>query len=291
MMDVQKNLKTLRDLKCEMIKVSSLAKEGHLPSAFSILDILWVLYDKVLNVDPKNPQDPERDYFILSKGHASLGLYSVLAEKGFFLTSKEGATPDQVAFSDVLANTLQALIVEIQKTIADAKAEHKVQFEKGIIFGGLSHMINLGAYLTLHLNVPCNTLNPLSLLESIDVASTIEVEKGSAVAIGLAIEGLRKPRFPAVNFRKGDFSKQGQNFKLIWQNNKPVILGLAAIYVLLFVYSIVRTDLATSNLEAVDAATKSLAKSPVLAGAVNIKAGVIKNFIKDKKKSIFLYLL
>lgn len=60
------------------------AKEGHIPSALSILDILWVLYSKILNIDSKNPNASERDRFILSKGHASLGLYVILAENGFF---------------------------------------------------------------------------------------------------------------------------------------------------------------------------------------------------------------
>jgi transketolase len=63
------------------------AREGHIPSAFSILDILWVLYDRILNIDPAKPNKPDRDRFILSKGHASLGLYTVLAEKGFFSSS------------------------------------------------------------------------------------------------------------------------------------------------------------------------------------------------------------
>lgn len=74
----------IKDLKKTIINSSHQAGEGHIPSAFSILDILWVLYDKVLKIDPKNPNDPDRDIFILSKGHASLGLYAVLAEKGFF---------------------------------------------------------------------------------------------------------------------------------------------------------------------------------------------------------------
>ncbi len=60
------------------------AGEGHIASAFSILDILWVLYDSVLQIDPLFPTDPKRDRFFLSKGHASLGLYAILAEKGFF---------------------------------------------------------------------------------------------------------------------------------------------------------------------------------------------------------------
>ncbi|MDB5036482.1 MAG: Transketolase [Bacteriovoracaceae bacterium] len=64
------------------------AGEGHVPSALSVLDILWVLYDKILNIDPKNPNHPSRDRFILSKGHASLGLYAVLGTKEFFPLSE-----------------------------------------------------------------------------------------------------------------------------------------------------------------------------------------------------------
>lgn len=50
----------------------------------SIADILAVLYGKVFNVDPKNPKNPDRDRFVLSKGHAGAALYATLAETGFF---------------------------------------------------------------------------------------------------------------------------------------------------------------------------------------------------------------
>ncbi len=58
--------------------------EKHDASAFSTLDVLWVLYDQVLRFDPAKPRSAERDRFILSKGHGPLGLYAVLADKGFF---------------------------------------------------------------------------------------------------------------------------------------------------------------------------------------------------------------
>ncbi len=74
----------LRDLRRHIIEASAKAGEGHVPSAFSILDILWVLYDRLMNIDPANPTAETRDRFILSKGHASLGLYAVLAHKGVF---------------------------------------------------------------------------------------------------------------------------------------------------------------------------------------------------------------
>ncbi|MEK7574999.1 MAG: transketolase [Patescibacteria group bacterium] len=76
--------KILNKLKCSILQTSFKAGEGHIASAFSILDILWVLYDQILKIDPLKPRDEKRDRFFLSKGHASLGLYAVLAEKGFF---------------------------------------------------------------------------------------------------------------------------------------------------------------------------------------------------------------
>jgi transketolase len=57
--------------------------EKHRQSASSALDVLWVLYDRVLRVDPEHPDDPGRDRFLLSKGHGCAGYYAVLAAKGF----------------------------------------------------------------------------------------------------------------------------------------------------------------------------------------------------------------
>lgn len=57
--------------------------EKHDRSAHSTLDVLWVLYDRVLRVDPSRLDDPERDRFLLSKGHGPTGYYAVLAAKGF----------------------------------------------------------------------------------------------------------------------------------------------------------------------------------------------------------------
>ncbi|WP_338784531.1 transketolase [Streptomyces sp. DG1A-41] len=57
--------------------------EKHGPAATSTLDVLWVLYDRVLRVSPERMADPERDRFLLSKGHGPMAYYAVLAAKGF----------------------------------------------------------------------------------------------------------------------------------------------------------------------------------------------------------------
>ena len=73
----------IKKLKKQILQMSHISQEGHIASSFSILDVLWVLYDKILNINPNNVKNENRDIFILSKAHASLGLYVVLAEKGF----------------------------------------------------------------------------------------------------------------------------------------------------------------------------------------------------------------
>ena len=57
---------------------------GHLGGSFSAMDALAVLYFDVMNVDPQNPANPDRDRFVLSKGHCTPALYPILAQRGFF---------------------------------------------------------------------------------------------------------------------------------------------------------------------------------------------------------------
>jgi transketolase len=70
----------------QLSKLMALATgdEKHEPSTYSTLEVLWVLYDRVLRYDASNPKSENRDRFILSKGHGPLALYAILALKGFF---------------------------------------------------------------------------------------------------------------------------------------------------------------------------------------------------------------
>lgn len=60
------------------------AQSGHPGGSLSASDLLCYLYFKEMNIDPKNPKDPKRDRFVLSKGHAAPGLYAALAVRGYF---------------------------------------------------------------------------------------------------------------------------------------------------------------------------------------------------------------
>jgi transketolase len=71
------------DLRRKIVEIIHESKEGHIPSSFSIVDLIHYLYAHVLKVDPRNPHWPDRDYFVLSKGHGCAGFYVVLHKFGF----------------------------------------------------------------------------------------------------------------------------------------------------------------------------------------------------------------
>lgn len=71
-------------LRGKVISMSHTAGTPHLGSSLSCIDIMVAAYWSVLNINPQNPDDPDRDRFILSKGHAATTIYATLCEKGFF---------------------------------------------------------------------------------------------------------------------------------------------------------------------------------------------------------------
>lgn len=72
-----------KEFRRRIVQMCCEGKDGHIPSAFSIIDLIAAVYQKYLKFDARNPQWAERDYFVLSKGHGCLALYVVLAKHGF----------------------------------------------------------------------------------------------------------------------------------------------------------------------------------------------------------------
>ena len=73
-----------RRIRVHVLRMTHSARASHVGSCFSAADVLAVLYGRVLQVDPFNPEKADRDRMVFSKGHAAAALYAVLAESGFF---------------------------------------------------------------------------------------------------------------------------------------------------------------------------------------------------------------
>ena len=103
------------DLRIQIAEMVSHSKDGHIPSSFSIVDIVNHLYEYVLKFDSKRPKWENRDYFILSKGHGCVGLYVVLQKYGFIFKKDIlnygkpkgilGGHPDMTKISGIEAST------------------------------------------------------------------------------------------------------------------------------------------------------------------------------------------
>ena len=97
-----------------IIDISHRSGHGHIPTSFSIIESLCAIYNQMRH-DPSQPDDPDRDIFILSKGHASLGFYCALAEYGYFPieevygfgshNQKFGCHPDRLKVEGAEAST------------------------------------------------------------------------------------------------------------------------------------------------------------------------------------------
>ena len=83
-MDIQKLESYAREVRKDIIIMTSKAGAGHPGGSLSCTDALVALYFDVMNVDPKHDKMPERDRFVLSKGHAAPALYGTLCERGYF---------------------------------------------------------------------------------------------------------------------------------------------------------------------------------------------------------------
>ncbi len=82
--DVRRLEEKALEIRHDVLNMIYLAKAGHPGGSLSATEIVTALYFHVMNIDPQNPDDPDRDRFVLSKGHACPVLYSALAERGFF---------------------------------------------------------------------------------------------------------------------------------------------------------------------------------------------------------------
>ena len=85
-MDISNLKETARTMRMDIINMIAAANSGHPGGSLSAVEVITALYFKEMRHDPKNPTWPDRDRFILSKGHAAPALYSALARSGYFST-------------------------------------------------------------------------------------------------------------------------------------------------------------------------------------------------------------
>lgn len=208
----------------------------------------------------------------------------VLETRSFILMNSAGATQDQIRLSQTVAGQVDFLLKDLRLTLLEVKTSFNLEYSEIELTGGACQIQNLGAYLTQGLEIPANmNLQSLSRLPSKMTLST-QLEAVAPVAIGLAIEGVKRPRNPPVNLRKIDFVRENLSLKRFWLTWKvPVQIGLSAFTVFLL-FSIARDQLASSlNATADDKLTEAAQKAAAIKGAPGTIEGKVRSYIKTQK--------
>jgi general secretion pathway protein L len=207
-----------------------------------------------------------------------------LETKSQIVLDKTKATKEQAAFSKVIEASLNDLIRELRLKIIEVQADHHLHLVKAHMTGGTTRLKGLGGFLTQNLELTFNRLKHLSMLPSVVFEQTAKIESVSGVAIGLAIEGLKRPRNPAVDFLKGEFAKQSRTFEKIWDKWGFAIQIGAAAFVTFFTYAVLRDSMSSSLEEAAQDALKVQA-----AAVANLKGSAaspskIKKFLAEHER-------
>ncbi len=205
------------------------------------------------------------------------------------LLTQEGASFNQKQSSDLVSQSMRELARDIQMTVLELQSEFNAEVTALNFTGGTSILPNFGAYLTQQLDIACN---PIQLLQNftgqLNVSSTqlLQIESRFSIAVAIALEGFKKPRNPATNILKGEFAKNSDGLKTLWQNWGSLIqVGMASV-VVLFIWTYLRDSFSTTlndkGTEAVVEQAKAVARLP----KKQANETGVKKYIRENNKKI-----
>lgn len=206
--------------------------------------------------------------------------------KAFILTTKQDASFEAKIFSDLVAKGVRDLVRDLQLSLLELKAEFGGEITEVMMTGGASGIQGLGPFLTQHLEVPVNKLNVLEIFPNVNFERSDEANLRYGVAIGLALDGLRKPRNPALNFMKHEFARQKSLLKDLWKEWGTVAKAALAASVLFGVWALAREQVAFNLDEVSSELLRSRAREVAGLSARQANEAGVRRYIQDNRRKI-----
>lgn len=220
-------------------------------------------------------------------GYSIYEAIKVTVTKSFILMNSAGANQEQLKLSQTVSEQVNLLLKELRLTLLEVKTAFGLDFLEIELTGGSCQIQNLGAYLTQGLEIPVNAnLQSLNRFQS-KLTLTPHIEATATVAIGLAIEGLKRPRNPAVNLRKEDFARENLTLKLFWENwHVPIQVAIGAFFAF-FLFAIIRDQFTVGLMTSVDEKLVEAAQKVAgIKGAPGAIESKVLTYIKTQKTLI-----
>lgn len=206
--------------------------------------------------------------------------------KAFILTTKQETSYDAKIFSDTIAKSVREMVRDLQLSLLEFRSEFNGNIQQVELTGGVSLIQGLGPFLTQQLEVPVNRIRILDHIPQILFEKTDITDSRLGVALGLAIEGLKRPRNPAINFLKNEFAKQNHRLRKFVSQWGLSLQFAAVALVMLYVWGYFRSDFATAL---VDKANERLKEKAVSVGGLTKKTASeanVRKKIKENRKII-----
>ncbi len=207
-----------------------------------------------------------------------------LKKKAYILMNNEGASREQVALSEVIKSAVDNFAQKLQLTLFELKSLYKVQYRQAILVGGVSQLRNLGPYLTQKTEVAMNRLAKLDMIPQLDFGHSPNGEVAFVTAIGLGVEGIKRPKNPPLNLLRGEFAKQSQSLQVFWDRWGHSMKVASAAFLVLCIWSFVRDDFTSSNIDASAAALHQQAENVMGAKGPRVTNRAIHDFIRDQNE-------
>lgn len=204
--------------------------------------------------------------------------------KAFILPSKEGASYDQIVFSDTISQQVKELTKELKISILEFAAEFNGDVQSVGLTGGTSQILNLNAFLTQQLELPVNRTSVLTNFGNVNFEKSVRIDSIIGIALGLAVEGLKKPRNPAINFMKGEFAQESTFYRVFWEKWGTTVRIAAAALVVFFIYSLLRESASLNLAERTNDTLKAQAKQVAKLPSRQQNESGVKKYIRDQKK-------
>lgn len=204
--------------------------------------------------------------------------------KGAVILEKSQGTKEQMTFSQTIEKSLQGLVGIMRLKMLEAQSEFNLQWTKGTTTGGGSQLRNINAFLTQSFEFPFNRLKQFDLHPPINFETNPHLEAVTATAIGLAIEGLKRPRNPATNFLKGEFARQSQVFEVLWEKWGYTVQLAGVAFVIMMIYGITRVSFSQRLVEESDKALQTQALAVANLKGSKASQNNIRKFLGNVEK-------
>ena len=172
-----------------------------------------------------------------------------LPKKAFLLLNTSGATRDQIGMHSSMESAMSSLVRDLKLTFLDVRTSLGAEIQDLAICGGGSRLQNLAPWLTQALGIPANNMSVFDALINtgkiqIRFQADHEITTVAGTAIGLALDGVRRIRNPAINFRQGEFAKTNESLRKFWQTWQVTAQITLAIFLVFTAYAWLRNSLA-----------------------------------------------